>query len=175
MSILGKMPVDFVQGTDITIITENNIIVKGPKGSLEKSFSGVKLEKKDNSIIVLPLDDSRLSKAMRGTARSIISNMIEGVNKGFEIIVNIVGNTYRASSNGKIISLFLGYSHPIKLFIPKDITLDVQRNIIKINSIDKELLGNFAAKIVAYRPVNIYSGKGLHISSHYVRRKKIKK
>jgi len=177
MSRIGKLPVEIPEKVEVKIEGEN-ITVKGPKGSITKTFKSrhVSLKEEDKSVVVTPTSTSRESRAMYGTARSIINGMVEGVSKGFEknLVINGVG--FRANVQGNVLDLSLGYSHPIKHPIPAGLTVTVQdQTKVKVEGFDKQVVGEFAAQVKRYYPAEPYKGKGVAIDGEYVRRKEGKK
>ncbi len=176
MSRIGKLPVIIPDKVKVSV--ENNIVkVDGPKGSLEKVFnSSIDIKVENDSIVVSPANRSRLAKAMYGTGRSIINNMVTGVVDGYSKSLIISGVGFRAVVNGSILDLNLGYSHPIKYSIPVGITVTVTENTkLKVDGLDKQLVGQVAAEIKKYYPVEPYKAKGVRIVGDYVRRKEGKK
>ena len=172
MSRVGKQPVILPEGVDVNIVS-NTILIKGKKGELKNSYpETVKVIKEDNKIIVSPVNDSKSSKGSWGLIRTIINNMIVGVEEGFtkNLIVNGVG--YRASVSDGIITLQLGYSHDIKLAIPKDLEVKCTKPTeIAISGIDKQKVGQFASEIRSLRKPEPYKGKGVRYSDEIIRRK----
>jgi large subunit ribosomal protein L6 len=178
MSRVGKLPVVIPEGVEVSISDACKISVKGPKGGLERSFNGkvVCLTKEDDSVVVSPIGKSREAKAMYGTARSLINGMVEGVTKGFEKNLTITGVGFKAVVQGSFIDLALGYSHPIKHPIPAGLTVTVQDNTkIKVQGYDKQVVGEFAARVKKFYPAEPYKGKGVAIDGEFVRRKEGKK
>lgn len=177
MSRIGKLPVAIPDKVEVKV-DGGTIQVKGPKGTLSKTFktSVVSMEVEDGSVVVKPVGKSREARAMYGTARSLINGMVEGVTKGFEknLIINGVG--FKATLQGKILDLALGYSHPIKHPIPDGLTVTVtDQTKVKVEGYDKQMVGQFAAQVKKFYPVEPYKGKGVSIVGEYVRRKEGKK
>lgn len=178
MSRIGKLPVAIPDKVDVSIQDGCSISVKGPKGQLSKTFNKkvVSLSHEDGSVVVTPVGKSRESKAMYGTARSLINGMVEGVTNGFEKNLTITGVGFKAAVQGSVIDLALGYSHPIKHPIPAGLTVTVQDNTkIKVQGYDKQVVGEFAARVKKFYPAEPYKGKGVSIDGEYVRRKEGKK
>ncbi len=176
MSRIGKLPV--VLPSKVTAdVKGNTVVVKGPKGTLTNSFSNaVIIALEDSALKVKPADDSRHAKAMYGTARSILAGMVKGVEKGYSKQLEISGTGFRATVKGKILDLALGYSHPVNQLIPDGIVVTVTDNTkINIDGIDKQKVGQLAAAIKSYYPVEPYKAKGVRIVGEYVRRKEGKK
>lgn len=177
MSRIGKLPVQVPDKVEIAI-ADGDITVKGPKGTLQKSFSPkvVTIAQEDDQVVVKPVDDSRESRSMYGTARSIINGMVQGVTEGFEKNLTIYGVGFRANVQGNILDLALGYSHPIKHPIPEDLTVTVaDQTKVKVTGADKQKVGQFAAQVRNFCPAEPYKGKGVAIDGEYVRRKEGKK
>ena len=176
MSRVGKQPVSLPQGVDISIL-KNTVLVKGKKGELKNNFpDSVNVIKEDNKIIVSPINNSKTSRGAWGLVRTIINNMIIGVEEGFtkSLVVNGVG--YRASVGDGILTLQLGYSHDIKLAIPNDLEVKcVKPTEISISGIDKQKVGQFASEVRALRKPEPYKGKGVRYSDEVIRRKEGKK
>lgn len=176
MSRKGKLPVAIPKGVTVTL-DKNTVNVKGPKGTVSRHFDkAVNLKIEDGVITVTPADDSRFAAAMHGTARSIIYALIEGVEKPFSKDLEIHGVGLRAQLAGGLLKLFLGYSHVIDFPIPQGITITVTENTkLKVEGVDKQLVGQVAAQIKHYRKVEPYKGKGVRIVGEFVRRKEGKK
>ncbi|MDX2050478.1 MAG: 50S ribosomal protein L6 [Rickettsiaceae bacterium] len=176
MSRVGKLPVELPAGVQVEL---KGLYVKlsGPKGQLEKTFKGdIEILNQDGKIIVKPLKEDKHAKAMWGTARNIIRNMVIGVSKSFTQELEINGVGYRASVKDGYLSLSLGKSHNTKIAIPKGINaLAPKQNIVTLESPDKELLGQFSSVIIAQRPPEPYKGKGIKKKGQYVQRKEGKK
>ncbi|MFK7968118.1 MAG: 50S ribosomal protein L6 [Rickettsiaceae bacterium] len=176
MSRVGKVPVLLANGAKVEI-SGLNIKVLGTKGFLEKSFAGdISIEQNENTVVVKPLNDTNAARAMWGTARSIINAMVKGVTTGFSEELEVNGVGYRAAVKGKYLNLTLGKSHNTKIEIPEGIKVDTpKQNIINLESINKEMLGEFIAVIKRQRPPEPYKGKGIKRKGEYVQRKEGKK
>lgn len=176
MSRVGKVPVSLTQGAKVEI-SGLNIKVHGTKGTLEKKFVGdIMIEQTGETIVVKPLNDTSAAKAMWGTARSIINSMVKGVTVGFSEELEVNGVGYRAAIKGKYLNLTLGKSHNTKIEIPEGIKVETpKQNIITLESINKEKLGEFIAVIKRQRPPEPYKGKGIKRKGEYVQRKEGKK
>jgi large subunit ribosomal protein L6 len=176
MSRIGKLPVPILDKAKVTV-NGQNVSVEGPKGKLEKSFdSAVKIEIVENEVRVSPVDETRHSRAMYGTARSIINNMVTGVVEGFKKQLEIKGVGFRAVLKGKVLDLALGKSHPCEIEIPDGITVTIKENTkLTVEGADKQMVGEITASIFAFYPAEPYKGKGVHIVGQYVRRKEGKK
>ena len=172
MSRIGNKPITVPDGVEVNI-SGNHITVKGPKGSLEREIHKnmtVKLE--DKTITVTRLNDEPENVSLHGLTRTLINNMIEGVVKEYERVLEINGVGYRAQKQGNSLVLTLGYSHPVKMDAPAGITFDVPNpNQIIVKGIDKELVGQTAAVIRTKRPPEVYRGKGIKYAEEVIRRK----
>ncbi|MFL2842826.1 MAG: 50S ribosomal protein L6 [Coraliomargaritaceae bacterium] len=176
MSRIGKLPVAIPEKVKVSVDGQN-VSIEGPKGSLKKSFDhSVKIELVENEVRVSPVDDSRHSRAMYGTVRSIINGMVVGVVDGYTKKLQIKGVGFRAVLKGNILDLALGYSHPCELEIPEGIKVTVAENTkITVEGADKQVVGQVTAEIYQFFPAEPYKGKGVHIEGQYVRRKEGKK
>ena len=175
MSRLAKKPIVVPKGVSVT--NENNVwVFKGPKGELQKSFHhSIAIEKKDDSLIVTLKEHSKNEKALLGTAASLLKNAINGVLSSFEKKLEIEGIGYKAQLDGNNLILALGFTHPVKIPAPAGITFKVDKNIISISGVDKEKVGEMAAKIRDQKPPEPYKGKGIHYLGEVIRRKAGKK
>ncbi|MBA4139940.1 MAG: 50S ribosomal protein L6 [Segetibacter sp.] len=177
MSRIGKQPVTLAQGVTVTINSDNAITVKGPKGTLTQSVDrDIKVEVKDNQVLVTRPTDQIRHRAMHGLYRSLVSNMVKGVTEGFTKQLELVGVGYKATNAGNTLDLSLGYSHNIIFDVPKELKVTTltekgQNPKITLESIDNQLLGAVAAKIRSLRKPEPYKGKGVRYSDEYIRRK----
>ncbi len=173
MSRIGKKQIDLPEKVEVKVGGETELTVEGPKGKLEWSIpQGLSLEQEDGSVTVARASEERAIRAMHGTARSLIANMIEGVSNGFIKELEIQGVGFRAAVKGKDLDLSLGFSHPVLHPIPDGLTVTVEDNTkIKVEGIDKQLVGQFAADVRSYYPPEPYKGKGVRYKDEYVRRK----
>ena len=176
MSRVGKQPVLLPSGV-IAEIVENTVTIKGKKGELKNNFPPlVKIMKETDKIMVTPVDKSKDSKAAWGLVRTIINNMVNGVEVGFVKNLEVNGVGYRAAVNDGILTLQLGYSHDIKLAIPKDIEVKCPKPTeISISGIDKQKVGQYASEIRSFRKPEPYKGKGIKYDDEVIRRKEGKK
>ena len=176
MSRVGKKPIAVPSGVDFSV-KDNVVTVKGPKGTLKKEFNNnitVKLE--DGHITVERPNDEPFIRAIHGTTRALINNMIKGVHEGYRKTLTLVGVGYRAAAKGKGLEISLGYSHPVIIDEIPGITFTVEKNTtIHIDGIEKELVGQVAANIRAKRPPEPYKGKGVKYADEHIRRKEGKK
>jgi len=173
MSRIGKLPVAIPEAVTVTV-DGSSITVKGPKGELSKAFTkDVAIEVVNNEIKLAPGNKSRFAAAMYGTARSIVNGMVEGVVKGFSKSIEISGVGYNATLKGKSLTLKLGFSHDINYDIPDGVKIAVTDNgtKLKIDGIDKQVVGQAAASIRHFHPVEPYKGKGVHIVGQHEIRK----
>ena len=176
MSRIGNLPIAIPSGVDVNI--DGDVVkVKGPKGELLQELnSSIEIEVSDNSINVRPKDSTRQTRALQGTMRSLIANMVSGVVTPYSKDLLIEGVGFRAAVKGTDVGLELGYSHPINHPIPDGVTVTVADNVkIHVEGSDKQKVGQLAADIKSYYPVEPYKGKGVRILGEYVRRKEGKK
>ena len=180
MSRIGKKPILIPEGIEVKI-EGNKITVKGPKGELQREIRPeIKFEIKDKEIFVLPKIETKKTKALWGTTRALLSNMIKGVKEGFEKKLEIEGLGYKATvevsnTGGSSLILSVGFSHQVKIKVPISIKFSVEKNIITVSGIDRELVGQIAAKIRKVRPPEPYKGKGIRYVGEVIRRKAGKK
>jgi len=173
MSRIGRAPITVPAGVTVTVGDENLITVKGPKGTLTYTAPARITVSVDGAVVnVTRPDDENKSKSLHGLTRTLINNMIEGVSKGFEKKLEIVGVGYRVAKEGKKITLNLGHSHPIYFYESDLVTFDVpDANTIIVKSYDKQVCGQIAAEIRSKRPPEPYHGKGVKYSTEHIRRK----
>ena len=172
MSRIGKMPVAIPSGGDVTV-DGHTVTVKGGKGELTRTFQDIiSIKVEDGNVIVERPDDSREAKSLHGLTRTLIHNMIVGVSEGYAKKLELVGVGYRAALKGTDLELQLGFSHPVVVPAPENITFEVpsQTEII-VKGISKEQVGQVAANIRAWRKPEPYKGKGIRYEGEYVRRK----
>ena len=173
MSRVGRLPVGIPSGVDVKI-SGSHVRIKGPKGELEYTFTPeIKIEVKENEIQVSRPSDARDMRSLHGTTRALIQNMVTGVTDGFQKELQLVGVGYRANMSGSSLELNVGYSHPVVVDPPQNITFEVgERNQqIFISGIDKQVVGQVAADIRKIRPPEPYKGKGIRYKDEYIRRK----
>jgi large subunit ribosomal protein L6 len=173
MSRVGLMPIAVPQGVKVNV-KGNEVTVEGSKGKLVRSFHpDISITLKDgNLIIVARPTDNRNHRALHGLTRSLLANMVEGVTKGFEKVLELSGVGYRAQKAGNKLSLQIGFSHPVDFSPPAGIEIVVEgTNRVRITGIDKELVGETAAQIRAIRPVDSYKGKGVKYAGEKLRLK----
>jgi large subunit ribosomal protein L6 len=173
VSRIGRLPVDIPNGVQVSV-DGFDVHVKGPKGELNRSFSrliGIKME--NNQLNITRNSEEPAERALHGTTRAVIANMIHGVSKGFEVILEVEGVGYRAEMDGKNLALFVGYSHPVKMEPPAGVSFetDAKTRSIKVLGFDKELVGQIAANVRKVRPPEPYHGKGIRYRGERIRRK----
>ena len=173
MSRIGRLPVT-VPGTVQINVQGSDVHVKGPKGELKRTFSplvGIKLE--DGQVVITRTSDHPRERALHGTTRAVIANMVRGVSSGFDVVLEVEGVGYRAEMSGKNLSLFVGYSHPVKVEPPEGISfeVDLKTRQIKVLGYDREAVGQTAAEIRRVRPPEPYHGKGIRYAGEKIRRK----
>lgn len=172
MSRIGKRAIAVPANVKVAL-DGGTVKVAGPQGNLETPIRGeVKIEVKGSEIIVTRADDSRIARSVHGLTRTLIANMVKGVTEGFQKRLDIVGVGYKADAQGNVLNLALGYSHPIKYELPKGITATVDKQTsITVKGADKQLVGQVAADIRAFREPEPYKGKGIKYSDEVIRRK----
>ena len=172
MSRIGKNPVPVPDKVSVSL-DGLTIKVKGPKGELERTLpDGVSLTQVDNTIVVTPTSDKRLSRERHGLCRTLVANMVEGVSKGYSKSLEIIGVGSRAQVKGKKLVVSAGYSHPVEMDPPEGIIFAVENNTkVTVSGTDKELVGNEAAKVRAIRPPEPYKGKGIKYEGERIMRK----
>ena len=176
MSRIGKKPVEVPNGVTVTVDGQN-VAVKGPKGQLSWTVAEeIEVRQEDGAITLTPREDTARARAMWGLSRSLVGNMVEGVTKGFERNLELVGVGYRAAMKGRNLSLQLGFSHDVDIPPPEGVTFAVGKPTeIKITGTDKQQVGEMAARIRKIRPPEPYKGKGVRYAGEKVRRKEGKK
>ena len=173
MSRIGKQPIEIPEGIEVNIDDKNVVTVKGSKGELqEKIHSNVSIEKKDKEVIVSIEDISdKKQKSLWGLSRTLISNMIEGLIKGYEKKLEVNGVGYRVALSGKKLTLNVGYSNPVDFELPEGVNGAVEGNVITISGINKQAVGQAAARIRKIRKPEPYKGKGIKYIDEVIRRK----
>lgn len=171
MSRIGKLPVTLPSGVDVKI-EEDNIVVKGPKGTLSTPVSPLlDYEIKDGHLQISRKNDSNESKAQHGLRRTLLANCVEGVTRGFSKALEVVGVGYRVAVKGNMVELFVGYSHPVIVDLPAGISAKAEGQVLTLSGIDKELVGETAARIRRIRKPEPYKGKGIKYVNEIIRRK----
>lgn len=176
MSRVANYPVSIPSGVNITL-SGQEITVKGSKGELKRTVhEAVEIKQQDEVLTFAPREGIADARAFAGTMRSLVNNMVVGVSDGFEKKLQLVGVGYRAQAKGKTLSLTLGFSHPVDYEVPEGITIETPSNTdVIVKGADKQLVGQVAANIRAYRPPEPYKGKGVRYVDEYIRRKEAKK
>lgn len=173
MSRIGRLPITIPQGVTVTVDAANVVTVKGPLGQLSQPINkDIKVNIEGEVLTVVRPTDNKVHRSLHGLSRTLVNNMVEGVTKGYERKLKIVGVGYRAAKSGKNLELTLGFSHPVVMEDPDGITVEVpsQTDII-VKGIDKQAVGNYAAKIREWRQPEPYKGKGIRYENENVRRK----
>lgn len=175
MSRVGKKPILIPEGVEVKI-DDRKMIIKGSKGELQKEIRPeIKVEARNNQIFVTPQIESKKTNAFWGLTRALLTNMIKGVTEGYEKKLEIEGIGFKAVLESENLLLYVGFSHPIKIKAPLGIKFSVEKNIITIFGIDKELVGQIAAVIRKAKPAEPYKGKGIKYVGEQIRRKMGKK
>lgn len=171
MSKIGKQPITIPQGVEVSV-DGVKVRVKGPKGLLEREFSNrIEINLKDQILEVVNKKNNDITKALHGTTRAIIANMVKGVSEGWEKKLELVGTGYRAEVVGNSLMLTVGFSHPVKVEAPANTSFKVEKLVITVSGIDKEVVGQMAAKIRSIKPPEPYKGKGIKYQDEVIRRK----
>jgi large subunit ribosomal protein L6 len=178
MSRIGKQPVSIPKGVTFTYSKENNkVTVKGPKGELHQNIDpDFSIKQEDGNVLVERPTEQKRHKSMHGLYRALIANMVEGVSKGYKHQLELVGVGYKANAQANVLELSLGYSHNVFLAVPSEIKVVTvqekgQNPTIILEGIDKQLIGQVAAKLKSLRKIEPYKGKGIRFTGEYVRRK----
>ncbi|HPJ79303.1 MAG: 50S ribosomal protein L6 [Prolixibacteraceae bacterium] len=178
MSRIGKLPIEIPAGVQVTIDEDNLITVKGPLGTLTQQVNkAITISREGNTLQFTRPDDHKTNRSMHGLYRSLVNNMVTGVTKGFEVKLELVGVGYRVEQlPNNVLDLVLGYSHHTYLQLPPEITLEAKSDkranpLITLKSIDKQLIGQVAAKIRSFREPEPYKGKGIKFVGEQLRRK----
>ncbi|MEM1214761.1 MAG: 50S ribosomal protein L6 [Bacteroidota bacterium] len=177
MSRIGKAPINIPSGVTIDVTQGNLVTVKGPKGELKQQVDrDLSVGIEDGSLSVTRPTDSKRHRSVHGLFRSLINNMVIGVSEGYTTEMEVVGVGYRAENSGQLLKLTVGYSHPIYFVIPEEVKLETitqkgKAPIVKLTSPDKQLIGQVAAKIRAFRKPEPYKGKGIRFKGEEIRRK----
>ena len=173
MSRIGRLPVAVPSGVQVNV-QGSDVHVKGPKGELKRTFSSlVGIELQNGEVLVTRKSDNPKERALHGTTRAVIANMVHGVSSGFEVVLAVEGVGYRAEMQGKDLALFVGYSHPVKMTPPAGISfeVDLKTRQIKVLGYDREAVGQTASEIRRVRPPEPYHGKGIRYAGEKIRRK----
>jgi large subunit ribosomal protein L6 len=171
MSRIGKKPVPIPKGVTVNL-KDGSVAVKGPKGELKRVVpGGVSLKVEGDKIVATRHDESRVGRAKHGLVRALVANMVRGVTTGFTRELEINGVGYKAEAKGKAVTFTLGYSHTIDFPLPTGVEAKVDKNRVILSGVDRELLGQTAAKVRALRPPEPYKGKGVKYVEEHIRRK----
>lgn len=177
MSRIGKLPIEIPAGVEVNI-KGNLVEVKGAKGQLSQEIasSGISAKIEDGQVLVSRATEQKRHKAMHGLYRQLIANMIEGVSQGYKVELELHGVGYRASNKGQLLELALGYSHPVMFYLPDEVSVTTETKkgtapLVTLESFDKQLIGQVAAKIRSFRKPEPYKGKGVRFKGEQIRRK----
>jgi large subunit ribosomal protein L6 len=173
VSRIGRLPVHIPSGVKVDL-QGSTVTVKGPKGEMHRTFSnhiGIALE--SDQLVITRQSDLPAERALHGTTRALLANMVHGVSQGFQVVLELEGVGYRAEMEGSNLALFVGYSHPVKIEPPSGISFEADAKLrqVKVLGFDKERVGQVAANIRKVRPPEPYHGKGLHYLGEHIRRK----
>lgn len=177
MSRIGKAPISIPSGVEISVSKANVVTVKGPKGELtEQIHPDLSVEIEDGELVVKRPTEQKRHRSAHGLYRSLINNMVVGVSEGYKRDLELVGVGYRTSNTGNLLEILVGYSHPIMFYVPDEVKLETKMEkgknpLISLESIDKQLLGQVAAKIRSFRKPEPYKGKGIKYTDEILRRK----
>lgn len=173
MSRIGLKPITIPSGVEVKVDSENKVVVKGPKGTLEQQIDkAMIINVEDNQVTVARPSDRKDHRSLHGLSRTLIDNMVVGVSEGYSKTLEIVGVGYRAQKQGKKLVLSLGFSHPVEMEDPAGIEVEVpNNNQIIVSGIDKQAVGNYAAVIRDWRRPEPYKGKGVKYAGERIRRK----
>lgn len=176
MSRIGKLPIHIPGGVNVTV-KDNVVTVKGPKGQLSQTVApSIEIKEEDGALHFSPKDTEKQTQAFHGTYRALVQNMVTGVSEGYKKTLELVGVGFRASNEGQLLELSLGYSHPIFILLPDEVKVEtkMERNknpLIMLESADKQLIGQVCAKIRSLRKPEPYKGKGIRFEGEQIRRK----
>ncbi len=176
MSRIGKMPISLPKGVEVKI-DKNRITVKGPKGSLTQEVDhDMKVTVEDGTIIIARPSEQKRHKALHGTTRAILANLVKGVSDGFKKDMEIIGVGYRTTNTGNLLEIGVGHSHPIMFYVPDELKVETltekgKAPLIKLSGTDRQLLGQISAKLRTFRKPEPYKGKGIKYAEEILRRK----
>lgn len=177
MSRIGKLPISLPAKVEITVASDNTVTVKGPKGSLsQKVDPDIKVVVEDGTLTVNRPTDQKRHRAMHGLYRALINNMVVGVSEGYVREIEVIGVGYRVENQGNLVTFTIGYSHPVVFYVPSEIKVSTamekgQAPLVRLEGIDKELLGQVCAKMRTFRKPEPYKGKGIMFKGEQIRRK----
>jgi len=173
VSRVGRLPITVPSGVQVDV-KGSNVRIKGPKGTMERTFApGITIQMEDGHVVVTRASDDPILRALHGTTRALLNNMVTGVSTGFTTVLEWEGVGYRAEMNGKTLVLYLGFSHPVNVEPAEGISFEVDAKArqIKVSGFDKEQVGQVAANVRSIRPPEPYHGKGIHYLGERIRRK----
>jgi large subunit ribosomal protein L6 len=177
MSRIGKLPISLPAKVEITVASDNTVTVKGPKGSLsQKVDPDITVSVEDGTLTVNRPTDQKRHRAMHGLYRALINNMVVGVSEGYTREMEVIGVGYRVENQGNLVTFTIGFSHPVMFFVPSEIKVTTamekgQAPLIRLEGIDKELIGQVCAKMRTFRRPEPYKGKGIMFKGEQIRRK----
>lgn len=177
MSRIGKMPISLPAKVEVSISSDNTVTVKGPKGTLsQKVDPDIKVQIEDGVITVARPTEQKRHKSLHGLYRALLNNLVVGVSEGYKKEMEVIGVGYRVESQGNLLTLTIGYSHPVVFYVPSEIKISTAMEkgsppLIRLEGIDKELLGQVCAKIRSFRKPEPYKGKGIMFKGEIIRRK----
>jgi large subunit ribosomal protein L6 len=177
MSRIGKLPIKLPQGVTVTVLPDNSVTVKGPKGELKQAINPDITVEIDNGVVeIMRPTEQKRHKSLHGLYRSLINNMVHGVSEGYKIQMEVVGVGYKAEVKGQTLELSLGYSHDIHFLVPDEVKVEARTErrsnpVITLTSNDKQLIGQVAAKIRSFRAPEPYKGKGIKFVGEVLRKK----
>lgn len=177
MSRIGKLPISLPAKVEISVASDNTVTVKGPKGTLSQKIDpDIKVKIEDGTLTVERPTEQKRHKSLHGLYRALINNLVVGVSQGYTKEMEVIGVGYRVENQGNLLTLTIGYSHPVMFYVPSEIKLTTAMEkgsppLIRLEGIDKELLGQVCAKIRSFRKPEPYKGKGIMFKGEQVRRK----
>jgi large subunit ribosomal protein L6 len=177
MSRIGKLPIPLPAKVEISVASDNTVTVKGPKGTLSQKIDpDIEIKMEDGVLNVIRPTDQKRHRSLHGLYRALVNNMVVGVSEGYVREMEVIGVGYRVENQGNLLTLTIGYSHPIMFFIPSDIKVTTAMEkgaapLIRLEGIDKELIGQVCARIRAFRKPEPYKGKGIMFKGEIIRRK----
>lgn len=177
MSRIGKLPITLPAKVEVSVASDNTVTVKGPKGSLSQKIDpDIKVKIEDGTLTVERPTEQKRHKALHGLYRALINNLVVGVSQGYTKEMEVIGVGYRVENQGNILTLTIGYSHPVMFYVPSELKLTTAMEkgsapLIRLEGIDKELIGQVCAKIRSFRKPEPYKGKGIMFKGEQIRRK----